>query len=277
MLQYESVGERMLYPMSFYVLMTPSDYNSRKQALPFVLPVVIKEFYKIIGEMRNKYPDYTPPAKYWYFQFSACQLNKIPNAHGETPLIIQQGHITTIATLLNFDIKEANNVTIDTNTRVSIKLDNSNVMTDVNVNWDAIKNLDIISDGIFKYKFDPGLKLISATSESADISLAELSYSINGLNHHFQMKDNLIHISGKNERRKGRAFFIVDSEKVMDSHIQIKYIPTESKFQIAAYGQARLNSHSITESRGGNIVWHNLANNSSIFINDDVCVKFKIK
>lgn len=281
MLKAESVGQRMIYPMSFNILMDPADYNNRRQYLPFVLPQVVSAFYSIIDDMRQEYPDYTPPAKYWYFQFSACQLGTIQTGDS-TPLIVRKGHITTVATLLTFDIKEANNVSVNNNTRVSIKLDDSNVMDDVNVNWNAIKNLDVLSDGTFTYNFDYTLsrdtQRITDNSNMAEINgIAELSYSRGGHNYHFIMKDNLIHISGKNEMRKGRSFFIIDSSEIKDSHVQIKYLPSEKKFQIAAYGPTRLNSRKITESSGGDVYWHDLANNSSIFINDEISVKFEIK
>lgn len=281
MLNAESVGQRMLYPMSFNILMDPADYNNRRQSLPFVLPQVVSAFYGIIDDMRQEYPDYTPPAKYWYFQFSACQLGTIQTGDS-TPLIVRKGHITTVATLLTFDIKEANNVSVNNNTRVSIKLDDSNVMNDVNVNWNAIKNLDVLSDGTFTYNFDNTLsrdtQRITDNSNMTEVNgVAELSYSRGGRNYHFIMKDNLIHISGKNEMRKGRSFFILESSEIKDSHVQIKYLPSEKKFQIAAYGPARLNSRKITESSGGDVYWHDLANNSSIFINDEISVKFEIK
>ena len=267
--------------MSFNILMDPADYNNRRQSLPFVLPQVVSAFYGIIDDMRQEYPDYTPPAKYWYFQFSACQLGTIQTGDS-TPLIVRKGHITTVATLLTFDIKEANNISVNNNTRVSIKLDDSNVMNDVNVNWNAIKNLDVLSDGTFTYNFDNTLsrdtQRITDNSNMAEVNgIAELSYSRGGRNYHFIMKDNLIHISGKNEMRKGRSFFILESSEIKDSHVQIKYLPSEKKFQIAAYGPTRLNSRKITESSGGDVYWHDLANNSSIFINDEISVKFEIK
>lgn len=281
MLNAESVGQRMLYPMSFNILMDPSDYNSRRQSLPFVLPQVVSAFYGIIDDMRQEYPDYTPPAKYWYFQFSACQLRTIQTGDS-TPLIVRKGHITTVATLLTFDIKKANNVSVNNNTRVSIKLDDSNVMNDVNVNWNAIKNVDVLSDGTFTYNFDNKLnrdpRSITDNSNMAEVNgIAELSYSRGGRIYHFIMKDNLIHISGKNEMRTGRSFFILESSEIKDSHVQIKYLPSERKFQIAAYGLTRLNSRRITESSGGDVYWHDLANNSNIFINDEISVKFEIK
>lgn len=280
MLDAESVGQRMLYPMSFNILMDPVDYNNRKQSLPFVLPQVVSAFYGIIDDMRDEYPDYTPPAKYWYFQFSACQLGSV-QMDGSTPLIVRRGHITTVATLLTFDIKKANNTFVDSNTRVSIKLDDSNVMNDVNVNWSAIRSLDVLSDGTFTYTFDNTLNRdtqhISDNSNMTEVNgIAELSYSKGGRNYHFVMKDNLIHLSGKNEMRKGRSFFILESTEVKDSHVQIKYVPSEKKFQLAAYGPTRLNSRKVIESSGGDVYWNDLSNNSSIFINDELSVRFKI-
>lgn len=281
MLQAESVGRRMLYPMSFNILMAPEDYESRKQSLPFVLPEVVAAFYGIIEEKRKEFPNFTAPAKYWFFQFSACQIGEV-DAGGPIPLIVRRGHIATVASLLNFDIRQAGNVTADTNTRVSIKLDDSNVMNDVNINWDAIRRLDVLSEGSYTYPFDEKLgrdaQQIMDQSNQGEISgLAELSYSRGGRTYRFTMKDPLIHISGRNESRTGRSFFILESETVRDSHIQIRYVPAEKRFQLAAFGPARLNSRKVAESGGGNVLWHDLANNSTIFINDEISVRFEIK
>lgn len=275
-LKSESVGQRMLYPMSFNILMDPVDYEARRQSLPFVLPEVVSAFYGIIDDMRKEYRDYTPPARYWFFQFSACRMGSVQSSD-TMPLLVRRGHITTLATLMTFDIRDVRNTTVDSNTRVSIKLDDSNVMHDVNVNWDAISNLDVISDGTFTYNFDMSLNQDTGHIRSNEIELAELSYSRAGRNYRFTMKDNLIHISGKNEMRKGSSFFKIEDDDIKDSHVQIRYLPTERRFQIAAFGPVRLNSGRMNESSGGNVVWYDLANNSSIFINNIVSVKFEIK
>lgn len=282
-LKFESVGKRMLYPMSFNILMDPDDYAARIQALPFVLPEVVSTFYDIIKEMRVEYPNYTPPAKYWYFQFSACCLSSVPNSKGSTPLIIRKGHIATVAELLSPDIMgKANNTTIENNVKVSIKLDDSNVMTNTNVNMDAISKLDIISEGTFTYNFDYELtcdteKIMENSNLAEKKGYAELSYSKGGHNIRFLMKDKLIHISGQNEQRQDRSFFIIDSPNILNDHVQIRYLAPEHKFQIAAFGPTRLNSYQLEKSSGGDVIWRDLANNSSIFINNEVRVNFLVK
>lgn len=280
MLEEESVGQRMLYPMAFKILLAPEDYNSRKQSLPFVLPEVVAAFYAIIDEKKNEYPDYTPPSRYWYFQFLPSQIDTI-QTEGNSHLTVRKGHITTVASLMTYDIRSGN-VSVDNNTRVSVKLDDSNVMNNVNINWDAIKAVDVIDEGTFIYNFDKSLnqdtRHIIESSNMAQVSgLAELSYSKGGKNYHYIMKDNLVHISGRNESRKGSSFFIIDSDTIMDSHVQIKYVDSEKKFQIAAYGPVRLNSRKIDESSGRDVKWYDLSNNSSIFINDEIKVRFETR
>lgn len=286
MLDKESVGNRMLYPMAFNVLMDKDDYEDRKQAFPFVMPEVVKSFYKVIKSKRTEYNNYEPPATYWTFKFSACEAGELQSDTSVLSLI-RKGHLTTVASLFTFDINDAKgNTMVKTNTRVSIKLDMSNVMTDQNVNWNAIKGLDVISEGSFTFKFDPGLgedsaAIVSNSNTTEVTGMAELTYTLNGKIYHYVMQDTLIDISGNKETRKGRKFFVVDSPAVKDSHVQIKYLQTENKFQIAAFGKARLNGKALVESSGVP-VWFDLANNSNILLQGDdelenISVKFKIK
>lgn len=274
-LEEDSLGERMLYPMSFNVLMTSDDYEAKKQQFVFVLPEIVKAFYAIILEKKKKYPDFTPPSSYWFFQFNGCK----PDSPVAQQLNIRAGHITTTSSLYTLDLMQESNVRQTANTRVSVKLDDSNVMRNVNLNREAVSNLDIVGEGTYKYAFDMTLtqdvKHISTTAGAPSNGLAELSYTHNGTTTHFTMEDSLIHISGSREMRKGRSFFIVDSESIKESHIQIRYV--NGKFEIAAFGKARLNSRLIPLSSGGEVLWCPLANNSSIFINDELSVRFEIK
>lgn len=274
-----SVGRRMIYPMSFNILMHPDDYEQRKDSLPFVLPEIVASFYGVIEDKKVEYPIYLPSAKYWFFQFSSCKLSQIEHGNGSV-LNIQKGRMATVASLFTFDIKNASNTTMESNTRLSVKCQNSNVMNNANLNWEAVRNLDILSDGIFTYDFDDGLRRdaqnIMANSNLTETKgLATLSCSQGVNNVYYTMKDDLIHISGKADLRTGRSIFKIDCDGIMDSHVQIKYISHEKKFQIAAYGQTRLNGRLLDLSVGGNVVWYDLANKSHILINEEIVVHFE--
>lgn len=273
-----SVGTRMLYPMSFKVLMHQDDYNNLKEAFPFVVPEVVKGFYSVIKSMKDTFPNYIPVAKDWVFQFSSCQLSDVSLSDGKD-VFVKKGHITTLASLMAEDLTQRN-TSVTTNTRVSVKVQNSNVMREMNINWDAISSIDIIGDNYFRCKFDPSLdgqkvgENIVVTDEKA---LAVLSYSKEGRTYTFTMLDNQIDICGAQGSEGRTEVFRIDNKRLLAPHVQIKYIPDQNKFQIAAYGKTRLSGRELDISQQGMIKWFALANNSSIFMNDEVSVKFEIK
>ena len=108
-------------------------------------------------------------------------------------------------------------------------------------------------------------------------AIADLSYDKMGKHYTFAMQDPLIHISGRNDERTGRSCFRLESDTIKNSHVQIKYMSGENRFKVAAFGYARMNGGEIPLSVGGNIQWMDLANNSTIFINNEIQLRFIIK
>ena len=274
-LEIESAGQRMLYPMSFNVMMHPDDYEDRKQSLPYILPEVVSNFHAIIEDEKVYYPDYIPAAAYWHFQFSPCNLEEIQIKN--TSHLVKKGAIIIYGTLFTDDIQKAN-TSVNRNVRVSLRLGDSLVNGNMNVNLDAIK-VNLISEGRFQCEFDKTLSrdVESIKAKFDNICKAELSYTQSGNNYYFPMQDTLIHISGKNEMRSGRSFLKLENTNLKDSHVQIKYDTEEKRFKIAAFGLTKVNGRELNISEGGNIDWYDLANKSSIFINDEIKVEFKIK
>ncbi len=277
----ESFGQKMIFPMSFVIMLDNDDYIARQEFFPYIIEEVVGAYHNIIRSHQQKLPNVTQAAKEWFFQFIPCHTETIDQEDGST-LTIKKGHITTIATLLPPKSTDDGNMMVEANMGLSIKIDNSNVVHDKNVNWDAISRINILGGDSFSVKFDIGSPDQTSAPTPKPIlntnrAKAELTYSKDGLNHHFLMLDDLVHLSGNNDLRKGRAFMKINSDSIRNSHIQIKYLPNEGRFMIAAFGPARLNSKLMAESTGADINWYNLANNSSIFINDEVKVKFEIK
>lgn len=276
-----SVGDKLLYPMSFNILLHSDDYNMVYQSFPFVIPQVVRGFYKVIREMRTKYPDCTPTANEWVFQFSSCQLPEVEVNDGKT-LVVTKGHITTIASLLAMDLRQ-NNVEVSNNARVSIKLQDSNVMNNVNINWDAVRNIDIIGDNYFRVKFDKSFNSSEKVEMSSNISsyiksrkYAALRYSKDGRSYTFQMTDKMIDICGPEANACSSSVFRIDMDGILSPHVQIKYLEDSNKFQIQVFGKTRLNGKELENSQQGLAKWYPLANNSKIFINDSVSVTFEV-
>ena len=274
-----SVGKRILYPMSFNILMHPDDYEMTKESFPFLLPEVISEFYASIKKKKRSYPDganFAPPATFWFFQFSGCRIV----ADNGTDKLIERGKIITTGSLTTFDIQKAQggNLVSEANVHLSVKCQNSNVNAN-NINMQALLGMDIISEGTFRFNFDMSLNESSETIKSSDTSqirgLATLKWSEQYSTKIYTMIDNYIDISGKEEKRNTSNICRIDSDAVGVSHVQIRYNPNDRTFEIAAFGKTRLNTRELTISSGGNPVWCNLPKtNSKIFINDTINVEF---
>ena len=268
-----SVGKRLLYPMSFNILMHPDDYNTTKESLPFVLPEVVSAFYALIKEKRNKYPNWAPPATYWFFQFSACQIGGLDGQED----FIKRGQIITTGSLTTFDINQAHLHT-ESNVHLSVKCQNSNV-NENNINMEALLGMEILSEGSYTFNFDKNLSedasSISAGTNKPRKGWATLRWvAANGNYNVYDMLDNYIDISGKAETRTTRNIVKIQSDAVMVQHVQIKYDQAAQTFSLAAYAKTRLNAREVPLSTGGVPQWMPLSQNSKIFLNDTISIEF---
>ncbi len=284
-LEGESLGTRMLYPMSFHVLMHPDDYKEKKQAFPFIIPEIVKAFYNIIEEQKQEYPDYEPVSKKWVFQFTPCYASKFIDAGGGDVATIEKGTVIPTAVLYNQDIDSNGTVSVDQNIMVSVKCDNSNVIKTANINLKALAGVDILDEGFFTCKFDMNLPTSTKDIEvepsgkkppvpSNNQGYATLSYDFNGQKVSYTMKDSHIYISGKNDLRSSLPIFRMEYPDLENGHVEIKH--EADKFFLCAFGKTRLNEKNIELSKEESLKWVPLANNSSILMNDTIQVDFKI-
>lgn len=274
-----SVGRRILYPMSFNILMHPADYNATRESLPFVLPEVVARFYASIKRKINSFGDnvnYANPATYWFFQFSACQ---VAEKEGEENFI-KRGEIVTTGNLTTFDIHKAQqgNVRNETNVHLSVKCQNSNT-NDNNINMDTLLGMEILSEGSYTFNFDKTLNedtsRIGATSDISRKGFATLRWSENDNYKVYDMLDTYIDISGKADNRQTRNICRIMNDDISTSHVQIKYDHITQTFSLAAFAKTRLNGRELPISSSGSPQWVALSKyNSKIFLNDSVSVEF---
>ena len=271
-----SVGRRVLYPMSFNVLLHPNDYNRVWESLAFILPEVISGFYAAIKEKskRVENSDATPPAAYWFFQFASSSVKT--DDKGDS--LIVPGEIVTVGHLTTFDIKKAQFGSVSDNTGLSIKCKNSNVNQN-NINPEALLGLDILSNNTFSFNFDKkmneNLNDIQSSKRDAHNALATLTYSADSVNVRLDMMDDLVILSGPGETRSMENIMIVKNDAVAVGHVQIRYLKDSNKFQLCAYSKTRLNMREVPVSVGGSVIWKDLPYKSDIFLNDEVNVQFR--
>lgn len=273
-----SVRRRVLYPMSFNILLHPDDYSKVGESLPFILPEVIAEFYEAIQKKSSSIKDacYSPPATYWFFQFASSQYKTDKD---KKDVLIKPHEIVTIGNLTTFDIRNVQQGMVEHNTRLSIKCQNSNVNQN-NINQEALVGMEILTNNAFSYNFDKNMSQslsdIQSSQRNSGNTLATISYTTknNDIATKF-MLDELITLSGASEKRKGDNILVIDNDAVQIGHVQIRYIKEANKFQLCAYAKTRLNQREVPLSIGGTPIWKDMSYISDIFLNDEVNVKFK--
>lgn len=271
-----SVGRRILYPMSFNILLHPDDYGRVGESLPFILPEVISGFYGAIkaksGSIHDS--DATPPATYWFFQFASSSVK----TEDKQESFIIPGEIVTVGHLTTFDIKKAQQGSRTENIKLSVKCQNSNVNQN-NINQEALLGMEILTNNAYTFNFDKSMsqKLsdIQSSQRSGENALATLTYSDGPVNVHLKMLDELVILSGPKETRNMENILIINSKAIDVGHVQIRYVKETNKFQLCAYSKTRLNMREVPVSVGGTPIWKDMAYNSDVFLNDEVNVKFR--
>lgn len=277
----ESFEDVVVFPTYFKVLLTSSDYESRKSMFKIIVPKVIQKYYGIIRKYKEKYPESLIKVKYWLFQFSPCPVDEVEN--NGTSLLVRQGHVTSIAEIESPDVAgSASSPAMSFNPgRVSVRLDQSVVdFSQSNIDVSAIQGLEVLSEGEFRYKYDEELDDDLKTIDSKRMSnereaIAELRMSTSGGNYTFDIYDSLVYVSGQNDKRKGSSFIKLPVESLPDSCLQIKHVGN-GRFQIAAFATAVLNQKPMKESQGGAMQWENLPNNSSILLDNSIGLSFHV-
>ena len=271
-----SVNRRILYPMSFNILLHPDDYDIVGESLPYILPEVVAGFYAAIKQKCADIPgaDATNPARYWFFQFASSRVKS--DEEGES--FIVPGEIVTVGHLTTFDIKVAQQMSATDNIKLSVKCQNSNVNQN-NVNQEALLGMDILTNNAFTFNFDKSMSEsladINSSQRGQESAFATLTYSVGGTNIHFSMLDDLLIISGSGESRRMENIMKIDSDAVAVGHVQIRYVEETNRFQICAYSDTRLNMREIPLSTGGVPIWKDMSYNSNIFLNGEINIRFE--
>lgn len=276
----------ILYPTSFLIYLHPQDYAGQEQDFMQTVKDAVEDFYNHIHE-NLKTPEYTPHAPYWLFQF--CSFSGISvETNDEEITEVPKGEVFIISDTFPVDFSEDNvaegNVKGTLHTKDSAKdlAINRNMFLAImqlekdkwQVDWNnedfrngKIANNPVNFDNKRNFESESYAVLICGEKFMSTAGRKGLKYF---------MVDKLIEISGKNDKRLGTHIAKIDSDKVLDSHVQIKYIPELNIFQLAAFGETKLNERPVIPSSGGNIYWNDLSDNSDIFINKEIGITFKI-
>lgn len=289
----DSIPGRLIYPTSFTIIMTPEDYRARSATLSLVLPEVVKAFYAVLRkkiESLKPAPQFEPLVKMWTFRFSPSTLSSV-GPEGGKHCKVRPGHISILrdsyddVPIANKDTASAANQDEEVDTGGTIhKIPDSDRTSKASLNKAVLQGFSTIGDGTYFCPFNSQLTFPEAPRQansaahnaaetSSNDALALLEYKLDGKRITYRMYDNLIHISGASEERRGREFCIINSPYLVKSHLQIHYDPDKDLFEAAAFAPARLNEQKMQEERGGH--WDPLPDHATLFLAGEVTLKFR--
>ncbi len=270
----ESFNRRMMYDCSYLILMRPEDYRHAELRLAGITQGILDEFYEYIQLMKNQYPRFEPIGNFWDFQYSPAEqgINNEDIEPGFVQVISAPTSEKSWAELSSEQIK------------VSISSKHSKYSR-YDLNPDTFSNIDILSKGHFRVKFNrellgnvapaPGANTAASEPSGQKDRLATIQFVLQKQRYSFPMRERQLKITKAIPGMASTSTLLCIDEpsgSLQKEHIMIKYEEPARAFYIALFADAFVNEQSLQLSRAGeNPIWHPLKNDSTI-----VCGIFQI-
>lgn len=287
MLHDETTTESMLFHTSYIIYLPQESYERISPGFQITVRDCVRRFLREIKKRLKDYPDFKPFSNYWMFQLVAIPegtvIDGISDEEMDDNLMLVK---STIFATDDIAHNEASGRIVTTMHTV-----NSMKAMPGALNLLALPGLVQLDKDKFRMRFDPenSLGLDSGGSgarfEAEQVKvLAELRaedgrfVTVSGQPYStYRLQSDELRISGRHAMSASRGVetLMVDSEEVMNPHVSIRRDPSSGRFSISAMGDdVKLNGRLLPR---GAAHWTPLPNNSTIIINDDIQINFKIK
>lgn len=279
----ESTRFSMIYPTCFRIYLHHVDFKARQDAFNIISRDLQIEFCAFNRAEMSKYKHNLPISTDWLFQFIEFQDGLIV----EEVTNMKMGEVNIIATLYSNDFsKNKDNISNEGNVLMTKQAKNTtNPQKLNNVNTKAFLGMDMLDGNRYRIKILENYEETTSIPISDDkvqnfekINIATLICDkkfVSGkkTGNKYSIMDNYVEISGINDTRIGSQYIKIDSNLLTNSFVHIKY--ENNRFWLAAFGKVRLNGMEVKISKGGDLHWETLIDNSRLMINDQISIEFK--
>lgn len=245
----------MLFDTSFNIYMNEDDYDDLEQSFGFTVKEAVNMFHEIIVKKIDQYPAYKPHASYWEFQFIPFKEGNILEGMGNEVVNIPRGKISIISFLLPTKGKDATVATGPQSATVTVCGKDSFTTSKMALNSDALKDITILSRDRFQVDFNNFRQIEadvlndeqrqkSGQDARATITIkgAKFLLSSGHADAIYMNSDNLT-ISGRGgiaDTTGGIPVVRIDSDKVMDNQLRLRYNPDSHKLYMMSQSEVRL-------------------------------------
>jgi len=276
----ETIDDTMVFPTCFRIYLHSLDFSARQAAFNLLARSMANKFNAYNRSEMHKYKYNKPHAKHWLFQFIEFKEGALV----EDVDSVKMGDVHIISTLYSQDFsKNRDNIGNEKGITVTKTTKNStNPQQGIDINLNAFLGMDMLDGNRFRIRINENYEEITTIprSEEEPESSDTLAYLICDKNfvagakigNKYIINTNTIDVSGKDDTRTSLNIAKVNYP-LPNPILQIKN--ENSKFLLAAFGKVRLNQKLVPQSKGGDLYWVELSDNSKMLLNDEVSIEFK--
>jgi len=255
-----SFANRVVFFHEFIVCFSPEDYHkfmdNKRGIFGLIIQESVKQFYQILKKYRLEGKTVEPSSNKWVFRFVSHPDYK-------------PGDKSFIGKLLPGSSHQK-----EENFRVTFIPRQTGIAETFDVNNEILKDFTFYSEGYYEVPYQENLVLNEGKITNAQTGVLARFETIipdrefAGKKIEYQMKDEEIIVSGKDESKEGSYIFRIPSDWVNTPHLRIRFNKTDGKFYVASFGEKTiLNENEVAVSNVNNIVWTELAINSRMVLN----------
>lgn len=260
----ESIGQlsfanRVVFYHEYIICFNEDDYKeflAHKQGLfGIIVHESVKHFYDMLGEYRKMGKTVEPSSSKWVFRLVS---------HPD----YERGDKGFIGKLMPGTVRK------DDNLRVTFIPRQTGIAQTLDLNQDILSGFTYYSEGYYELPYSADFsKLATPVKGGVNKAFARLEtimpdQSFRGKKVEYLMNTEQITVSGKEDKSEEQNVFRIESDWVNSPHLSIKYLPAESKFYLASYGEKTIvNENEVVRSEMNNPQWVELPFNSRILLN----------
>lgn len=264
-----SFADRIIFYHEYIICFSPPDYNkfmdNNRGIFSLIIKESIKAFYEILKEHRLKGKKVTASANKWVFRFVS---------HPD----YEKGDKSFIGKLLPGNVQQK-----EENLRVTFIPRQTGIAQTFDIADEILRDFTFYSDGYYEIPWQDSLVLgdvndlkIPRYFARLEATLPDKQYA--GKKLEYLVKDEVIIISGIDEKPNQSGVFLIPSEWVSTPHLSIRYDKAADKCSLASFGEKTIvNENEVQQSNQDAPLWTNLPMNSRIVLNGIVSINiFKV-
>lgn len=261
----ESIGQlsfanRVVFYHEYIICFNEDDYKeflAHKQGLfGIIVHESVKQFYDLLSEYRKMGKTVEPSSSKWVFRLVS---------HPD----YERGDKGFIGKLMPGTNKK------DENLRVTFIPRQTGIAQTLDLNQEILNGFTFYSEGYYELPYTSDFSTTAGSMKTSAVSNVHArletimpDQSFRGKKVEYLMDTEEVVVSGKDESRREKGVFVIESDWVNTPHLSIRYNQADGNFYLASYGEKTLvNELEVVKSELNNPQWVALPFNSRILLN----------